>query len=129
MHRLEKDLRMKDKILNYKGVPKGVLMVDDDDEDILKKTWLFDFSNRHRGSEYFRIKRHTTKSERALGSTLHVKIHKEIWEKHNGPIPVGYEVDHLDHNTLNNTKSNLVLRTHAENSKRIRNNFVGVFIS
>jgi hypothetical protein len=120
---------MADKTLKYKGVPKGILIVDDEDLDILSKSWHFDFSNRHRGSEYFRIKRAATKVEKDSGSTKFIKIHKEVWEKHNGPIPEGYEVDHQDHNTLNNKKENLVLLTHVENSKRIRrNSFVPVFV-
>lgn len=120
---------MASKVINYKGQPKAVLEVDDEDSEILDKTWYMDFSNRHRGSEYFRIKRPSTLVEKSLGYTAHIKIHNEVWCKHNGPIQSGFVVDHLDHNTLNNRKENLVLRSHVDNSKRIRKEFVPVFIS
>ncbi len=120
---------MANKVILYKGKPKGILEVDEEDADLLSKGWCIDFSNRHRGSEYFRVKRPATLAEKALGSTAHIKIHNEVWCKHNGPIQSGFVVDHLDHNTLNNKKENLVLLSHVDNSKRIRKNFVPNFIS
>jgi len=36
-----------------------------------------------------------------------VRLHRYIWEKHNGPIPGGYEIHHIDHNKLNNDPENL----------------------
>lgn len=33
--------------------------------------------------------------------------HKQIYEKHYGPIPEGYEIHHIDGNTLNNNLENL----------------------
>ncbi|WP_215268861.1 HNH endonuclease [Escherichia coli] len=38
-----------------------------------------------------------------------------IWEMHNGPIPEGYEIDHIDHNTRNDSINNLRLVSHVEN--------------
>lgn len=122
---------MASKVIKYKGVPKGLLLVDDDDAELLDHAYYFDFCNRWRATasnEYFRIKRCATKAERLTGSTRHIKIHNEVWEKHNGPIPEGYEVDHLDHNTLNNQKSNLNLILGVKNSSRIRKKFVPIFI-
>lgn len=119
---------MAEKILKYKNRAKGILQVDDEDADILQKSWAFDFSNRHRGSEYFRIKRAATKAEKEAGSTKHIKIYREVWIKHNGPIPEGFDIDHLDHNTLNNRKCNLALISHSENSKRIRRKFEPKYI-
>ena len=42
--------------------------------------------------------------------------HRIIWEMHNGQIPEGYEIDHIDHNTLNNDITNLRMVTHHENT-------------
>lgn len=44
------------------------------------------------------------------------KVHRIIWEMHNGPIPEGMEVDHIDHNRLNNAIENLRLVTHRGNA-------------
>lgn len=36
-------------------------------------------------------------------------LHRAVWKKAHGNIPKGYEVHHKDHNTLNNSLSNLTL--------------------
>lgn len=35
------------------------------------------------------------------------RLHRVIWEHHNGPIPDGYDIHHKDGNTLNNDPENL----------------------
>jgi len=42
-------------------------------------------------------------------------MHRVIWERHNGPIPAGVEIDHVDGCGRNNKLSNLRLATHAQN--------------
>lgn len=44
-------------------------------------------------------------------------VHRIVWEMHNGPIPVGYEVDHIDRNPSNNLIQNLRLVTHRVNMR------------
>lgn len=36
-------------------------------------------------------------------------LHRDVWVAHNGPIPKGYHVHHIDHNTSNNAIENLQL--------------------
>lgn len=36
------------------------------------------------------------------------RLHIYVWEKHNGKIPEGYHVHHIDHNTDNNEIDNLI---------------------
>ncbi|EPU3949756.1 HNH endonuclease [Klebsiella michiganensis] len=42
-------------------------------------------------------------------------LHRIIWELHNGPIPDGMEIDHIDGEKTNNRLSNLRLATHQQN--------------
>lgn len=42
------------------------------------------------------------------------RLHEEIWQAHNGPIPAGHHVHHGDHDHLNNDPGNLELLTVAE---------------
>lgn len=46
-----------------------------------------------------------------------LRLHRYIWEKHNGPIPEGYDVHHIDGNKLNNDISNLIMLTPSEHHK------------
>ena len=34
-------------------------------------------------------------------------LHRDVWEFHNGPIPSGYHVHHIDGNPTNNAPENL----------------------
>lgn len=43
--------------------------------------------------------------------------HRDIWEFHNGPIPDGMIVHHIDENPSNNNISNLQIMTQAEHNK------------
>lgn len=44
-------------------------------------------------------------------------LHREIYSNFIGKIPDKIQIDHIDHNTLNNTKNNLRLVTHSQNGK------------
>lgn len=43
--------------------------------------------------------------------------HRLIWEMFNGPIPEGFEIDHINHVRTDNRIENLRLVTHADNAK------------
>jgi len=36
-----------------------------------------------------------------------IRLHRDVWEFHHGPLPEGWHVHHIDENTLNNDVSNL----------------------
>ena len=64
--------------------------------------------NKH--SKYRRI--HLSKN----GKKFYFFVHRLVWEAFNGPIPEGYQVNHIDENPENNCLSNLNLLTPKENS-------------
>lgn len=48
------------------------------------------------------------------------KEHRVIWFMHNGPIPKGYMIDHIDRNPSNNDIENLRIVTNSENQRNIK---------
>lgn len=48
----------------------------------------------------------------------HFLVHRAIWEAFNGPIPEGYDIDHIDSDPHNNRLENLQAITHLENIKK-----------
>lgn len=61
------------------------------------------------------------KSERYYRNA-HVKphvLHRAVWEYHNGKIPAGMVIDHIDRNPDNNQIENLRLVTMSENNKNV----------
>lgn len=46
-------------------------------------------------------------------------LHRVIWAIHNGPIPAGMVIDHIDHNPSNNKLENLRLVTTAQNNRNL----------
>ena len=46
--------------------------------------------------------------------------HRVIWEKHNGKIPKGLEIDHINHDRLDNRIENLRLVTKQENQRNAK---------
>lgn len=51
-------------------------------------------------------------------------VHRVVWFIHNGPIPEGMEIDHLDRVKLNNSIENLRLVTRSGNCHNIKSSGV-----
>lgn len=54
------------------------------------------------------------------GKRRFLRLHNIVWETHNGPVPIGLEIDHKDMDKTNNLITNLHLVTHAENLRLAR---------
>ena len=52
-----------------------------------------------------------------LNSARRLRLHRYVWEKHNGAIPKGYHVHHIDHDKANNDISNLQLLSQGEHER------------
>ena len=46
-------------------------------------------------------------------------LHRTVWEFHNGKIPKGYVIDHIDRDRNNNQIENLRLATSSENNHNV----------
>lgn len=68
-------------------------------------------SKRHSDRMYFRA---------GIGDCIQGKsrLHTDVWRFYRGEIPDGYEVDHIDGNTSNNSISNLQLLSIAEHKAK-----------
>lgn len=51
------------------------------------------------------------------GKIINYKVHRVCYIIHNGPIPEGYEVDHVNHITTDNRAVNFELKTHRDNMR------------
>ena len=52
---------------------------------------------------------------------VHLRLHTVIYAWYKGEVPLEYDIDHVDNNSLNNNIDNLELVTHAENIRRCPN--------
>ena len=50
------------------------------------------------------------------GKKIQPLAHRVVWILANGPIPHGFEIDHVDNNPLNNKLENLRLATRSQNA-------------
>lgn len=46
-----------------------------------------------------------------------ISLHRYVWEKHNGPVPQGFVVHHIDHDTSNNELVNLELVVDSDHAR------------
>lgn len=90
---------------------KYALVDNEDYEPLSKYSWYIvkSFNNIY-------ACRHTIKSDIVV-KRCHVLMHRQILK-----VTGKYNVDHINHNSLDNRKSNLRVCTHAQNSRNSRKN-------
>lgn len=45
-------------------------------------------------------------------------LHRDVWEKNNGPIPKGYDIHHKDGDKSNNDIENLRIMLHSDHTRK-----------
>ena len=86
------------------------LVPDDDHEWVSVVKWFAKWNQATRS--FYAARNVSTGMKHPKQRTL--RMHRVIWEHHNGPIPDGFTVDHADRNSLNNCPSNLRLATRTQ---------------
>jgi hypothetical protein len=82
-------------------------IIDDIDYERISKNKF----NAHKDRGRFYV----TRTSLADGKKRLIYLHREIWEIHNEPIPVGKEIDHINGDGLDNRLDNLRLCEHGQN--------------
>lgn len=97
-----------------------------------KLFWAVDVGRRiKKGSEAGSVSKSKKSGERVRISIDGERYYRSriVWEIHNGEIPHGMQVDHIDHNTMNDNISNLRLVRMSVNNKNkslYRNSKTGI---
>lgn len=63
------------------------------------------------GRKYNRYPESSNPTHRRYFARAGHRLHRDVWKHHNGPIPAGMHVHHIDGNTANNDISNLACVT------------------
>ena len=71
------------------------------DSGVVKETVVFN------GRRYNRYPESNNPAHRRYFGRAGHRLHRDVWETHNGPIPNGCDIHHLDGDTGNNSISNL----------------------
>ena len=86
--------------------------IDDRDYDWLSKTrWR---AHNDQGFGFYAM-RDSNLKDGQYGKGRVVYMHRVIWEQHNGPIPKGMQIDHINGDRLDNRPENLRICTSQQN--------------
>ena len=76
------------------------------------------------GKRYNRYPESNNPAHRRYFSRTGHRLHKDVWEFHNGPVPEGFHVHHIDGDTTNNSIENLACISRKEHKAEHREELV-----
>ena len=83
----------------------------------IKQQTIINKNKYGNGKSYIFVPLHIKRLNRE-NRQLTICLHTVIYAWYKGEVPLGYDVDHIDNNSLNNNINNLQLLTHEENIRR-----------
>lgn len=87
------------------------LVSDEDFEHLSKYKWSA--SNESRKTKWYAVR-----FEIVCGKKVKIRMHRSVVQYAGHSIPEGHVVDHINHNSLDNRRSNLEVITQTENMRR-----------
>jgi hypothetical protein len=72
----------------------------------------------YNGKTYYRYPKSNRRTDKVYFKKITKYLHREIWQDHNGKIPIGYHVHHIDGDTANNNIDNLCLLSAKEHHEK-----------
>lgn len=86
-------------------------IIDDADIDLISSHKWYAWASG--GKRFYAVRKSSRKQDAGQGMIF---MHRAIWEVHNGAIPIGKEIDHINNDPLDNRIENIRACSRSENN-------------